>query len=138
MISGSCLDHVATSVELFRIATLIYLVRGSQSTWIASPKLEALIERAFAIPIQAPSCDHFFPLFIVACEANSDEQRRSVLQLIEKTQAGPQWRSMAHLRAAVEAVWVQKDLHADLDLLINYIGMLNTVISSNKTFPSFV
>ncbi|KAJ3541913.1 hypothetical protein NM208_g4379 [Fusarium decemcellulare] len=76
----------SVSVELYRLSTLIYLVRASGNRWETSVNLALLIDRAFAIPIKAPTCDHFFPLFILACEATTDERRTAILNLIDRNE----------------------------------------------------
>ncbi|OIW26431.1 hypothetical protein CONLIGDRAFT_671996 [Coniochaeta ligniaria NRRL 30616] len=129
---------VELAVEIYQIATQIYLVRASQSSWESSTGLDALIDRAFAIPLVSCECSHFFPLFIVACEARTDEQRATILSLIGKAETSMRGRNMEWLRGVVQSVWVQQDLHADGDLLVDYLGMISTVISSSNALPSFV
>lgn len=127
-------------VEIYQIATLVYLARASQSPWDPPAILDHLIERAFAVPRCAmlSACDHFFPLFILACEARTDEQRATILELIDRTEEGARVRSLQGLKAEIESVWAQQDLYADSKLLFNYFGVLNAVVSSNKTLPSYV
>ncbi|KAH8683782.1 fungal-specific transcription factor domain-containing protein [Ilyonectria robusta] len=134
---GDTGDEPHIPIELYQMATLIYLVRASQSPREPPPVLEHLIERAFAVPVRAPSCDHFFPLFILACEARTDQQRALILELIDRTEKKVQVRSMKGLQAEIKSVWVQQDLYADGELLVNYFGLMNTVISSNRTLPSY-
>ncbi|KAI0376219.1 fungal-specific transcription factor domain-containing protein [Hypomontagnella monticulosa] len=127
----------AVEIEVYQLATRIYLLRASQSPWESSPKLESLIRRAFTVPLKANFCVHFFPLFILACEARTDEQRASILNLIDRTEKGARIRSMKGLRREIQSIWVQQDLHADSDLLMNYLGIMSAVISSSNTLPSF-
>ncbi|KAH6888442.1 fungal-specific transcription factor domain-containing protein [Thelonectria olida] len=124
-------------VELYQISTLIYLVRASESPWEPSAMLESLVVRAFAIAAATSPCRHFFPLFIVACEARTDEQRAFVINVIDKTAKGAHMRSMEQLRAEIESIWVQQDLYSDSELLVDYIGLMNAVVSSNNTIPSY-
>lgn len=128
----------ALAVEVYQIATQIYLVRAAQSSWEPSQGMDALIDRAFAIPLVSCSCSHFFPLFIVACEARTDEQRATVLSLIGRAETSPRARDMSWLRRVIQSIWVQQDLHADGDLLVDYLGMISAVISSSSSLPSFV
>ncbi|KAK7209932.1 hypothetical protein V2G26_017110 [Clonostachys chloroleuca] len=125
-------------IKLYKLSTLIYVIRAGQTTWEATTRLDNLVNRAFQVPIGQPGCYHFFPLFIVACEARTDEQRAAVLDLIARTERNSFMRSMKMLKAGIEAIWVQRDLHADEDLLMNYMDLMNVVISSNTTLPSFV
>ncbi|KFA70654.1 hypothetical protein S40285_08406 [Stachybotrys chlorohalonatus IBT 40285] len=61
--------HVQTTLKLYQLSTLIYLVRASQNPWEAVPDLQLLVDWAFAVPIQAPACAHFFPLFVLALQS---------------------------------------------------------------------
>lgn len=127
----------AVEIEVYQLATRIYLLRASQDPWESSSKLDSLIRRAFTVPLKANFCVHFFPLFILACEARTDEQRGSILNLIDRTETGARIRSMKGLRREIQSIWVQQDLHADSDLLMNYLGIMSAVISSSNALPSF-
>ncbi|KAH8658074.1 fungal-specific transcription factor domain-containing protein [Xylariales sp. PMI_506] len=129
--------EAAMATELYQIATQIYLLRASQGPREPSPKLEALISQAYAVPIQRHTCHHFFPLFILACEARTDERRATVLELIDRTDRDKRVGSIRVIRTGIQSIWVQQDLHADEDLLVNYLGLLRAVISSSTSLPSF-
>ncbi|EFX05174.1 hypothetical protein CMQ_1810 [Grosmannia clavigera kw1407] len=145
-------DRTVVAVELFRVATLVYLVRAGTS-WASlsvlpstSPSpppppidLDALVATIYDMPLQMhPSCDHFFPLLIIGGEARSDEQRATVLAMVERTERMTQARSMQRLKAGLQAVWAQVDLHADGDLVLNYFRMMDAVVSANRPLPSYV
>lgn len=125
------------TVELYQLTTLIYLARASENAWTRSENLSSLIDRSFSIARGSSSCHHFFPLFIVACEARTEEQRRIILNVIDKTEGGAHMRSMRVFRSNILSIWVQQDLNADEDLIINYHDIIDTVVSSNSTIPSF-
>ncbi|KAF7562897.1 hypothetical protein G7046_g1234 [Stylonectria norvegica] len=127
-------NNLLLSIELYQVSTLIYLIRASGGP---TSKLKALVERAFAAPVQYHSCHHFFPLFVLGCEAKTEEQRSLILALIERTERDSLMRSMKGVRDGIEGIWVQQDLHADEDLVINYDTMLSGVISANSTLPSY-
>jgi hypothetical protein len=38
---------------------------------------------------------------------------------------------------AIQSIWVQQDLHADGDILVNYLDVMSAGISSTSTIPSF-
>jgi hypothetical protein len=129
----------AVGVEVYQIATQIYLLRASQSAWESSAGLDDLVSKAFALHVASCSCTHFFPLFIVACEARTDERRAAVLSLIARAQADVKARNIGWLRHVIQSVWVQQDLHADSDLLVDYLGVISAAISgSSDSPPSFV
>lgn len=73
----------------------------------------------------------------MACEAYTDERRTAIIGLIDRTERDS-FVKFGQLRSMIQSVWVQQDLHADGDLLVNYLGIISTVISSNNTLPFFV
>lgn len=128
--------HVQTTLKLYQLSTLIYLVRASQNPWEAVPDLQLLVDWAFAVPIQAPACAHFFPLFVLACEARTDAQRTAVLGLLKRTEKLIYGRRM-HISSLVQSVWVQQDLYADSEVMLNYAAVLNVAINTNSALPTF-
>ncbi|KAH7113922.1 fungal-specific transcription factor domain-containing protein [Dactylonectria estremocensis] len=106
-------------LELFRLATLIYLVRSSEGVTKASTKLDEWIEASFVIMSQLDVCQSPFPLLILGCEADSDE-RRMDLELVT---------------TIVQAVWAQDDLaEGGLD----FAHKLHVVFSSSGIVPALV
>lgn len=129
--------EAAFAVELYRMATRVYLARASQNPWEEPTKLDSWIDAVFDGPMKTCSCEHFFPLLILACEARRDEHRVAILNLIDRTQRDARIRSVQGVKDAIQSIWVQQDLHADSDLLVNYFGIMSTVISSSTAVPSF-
>ncbi|KAL7917391.1 fungal-specific transcription factor domain-containing protein [Trichoderma austrokoningii] len=131
-------DDTRLGVKIWQLATRIYLARASQSQWESSINLESEIEEAFYGIVTVCLCKHAFPLLIVACEARSDERRAAIMDLIDRTERESFVRNFGKLRDTIQSIWVQQDLHADGDLLVNYLGIISTVISSSTTLPFFV
>ncbi|KAK2612013.1 hypothetical protein QQS21_001978 [Conoideocrella luteorostrata] len=126
------------AVDVWQTATRVYLVRASQSVWDKPASLDSLVDWAFAGPIRTCSCPHFFPLFILACEARTDERRTAILNLIDRNSLRDAGRSKTWLRDIIQPIWAHQDLHEDSDLLVNYVGAMNATISSTNSVPSFV
>ncbi len=124
----------AVAVEVYQMATRIYFLRGSKSSWSLSTKIESVIDNVFAGPLPAHVCGHFFPVFILACETRTDEKRTAILNLIDGIERNAQIRGVERLRNTIQSIWVQQDLYADSDLLVNYLGMMS-VSSSHAPFP---
>lgn len=122
-------------VQMYQRATIVYLLRASQDPLRPSAKLDNIIDKSFAERITAPSCSHFFPLFILACEARTDEERTAILDLIERTEKGSPARDMRRFRAGIQSFWVQRDLHADSDLIMSYMDLMKVVVSSDHVPP---
>jgi hypothetical protein len=131
-------ESIPINVEIYQIATLIYLVRASQSPWEPSVNLDSLVERAFSIPARGHICGHFFPLFILACEARREEHRALILNVIDRIDNDAHMRSIKAYRAEIQSFWAQQDLHADSDLVMNYLSVMSAVISSNNALLSYV
>lgn len=123
--------------EVWQMSTRVFLTRASQSEWDSSGTLDADIDDAFERIHRFTSCPHFFPLFILACEARTDQRREAIIGLIDRTERSIRARSLEGLRAAIHSVWVQQDLHADNDLLENYLGIMSSVIGSSNALTTF-
>ncbi|KAK7398430.1 hypothetical protein QQX98_012181 [Neonectria punicea] len=137
--SAETTPEAAIAAELYQMATQIYLVRASQSPWEAAPDFESWIDAAFAGPAKScNSCEHFFPLLILACEARRDEHRVAIINMIQRTQRDARIRSIESVKNTIQSVWVQQDLHRDDDVLVDYIGIMSAAISSSQTIPSVV
>ncbi|KAK4244354.1 putative oxidoreductase [Corynascus novoguineensis] len=122
--------------ELYRLATLLYLHRASfEMSWPAT-RTQQLLDRGFCLLAQLGACDRQFPIFVLGCEARSDEQRAVVLDLITRTERGPSSRSFNYTRAMLQAVWAQDDL-AVTSREIGYLDKMSYVISCCKNLPTF-
>ena len=123
-------------LELYQLALLVYLNR-------ANPKLhpphrtQQHIDRAFKLFRQVRACDRQFPVFILGCEARSDEQRAAVLDLIERTEGDVSSRSFNYVKILLQAVWAQDDL-AGAGGEIGYLQKISYVISCCRILPTFV
>ncbi|KAH8164572.1 hypothetical protein CIB48_g3665 [Xylaria polymorpha] len=126
------------TVQLYQVATRVYLARASQSPQEPAANMDFLIDSAYAGPVQSCYCRHFFPLLIIACEARTDEQRVAILNLIDRTDRKGYVRSMKTFRTQVQSFWIQHDLHADSDLISNYLSMMKAAVSSTSALPSYV
>lgn len=128
-------------VELYQLATRVYLAHATQSPWESPTSLESITRSVFeGTVVTCNSCEHFFPLFILSCEARWDEDRAAILGLIERTgRNSPRGaRSVGFVRQAVQGVWVQQDLHAEGERVMDYVGVVSAVVSASNTIPSFV
>lgn len=128
-------DWVAT-LELFKLAALIYLKRASRNFSGTSPQIDAMMERAYAL-LNGPEAFHpAFPLLIIGCEAQTDGQRRKILEHIGKARKTSSLRSLHELQSILQQIWVQSDLAVDYEL--DYLNRLDAVVTSYRIMPSFV
>ncbi|KAE8554519.1 hypothetical protein EYB25_003058 [Talaromyces marneffei] len=126
---------VAT-IELFKLAALIYLKRASRNFSGTSPQIDAMVERAYVLLDSLEAFNPAFPLLIVGCEARTDEQRMKVLEHIERAMKTSSLRGLHGLRNILQQIWVQDDLAVDHEL--DYLNRLDAAITSYRIMPSFV
>ena len=130
-------SHAMQIAECYRLATLLYLGRVARNSRRNAPEVMALTSESFSLLRRMRVCDRPWPLFVLAMEAVSDDQRRLALIMLERLQ---KFRSPADnsptIRQMVEAAWAQEDLAqpASLDALDLY----RAVISANRVPPAFV
>jgi hypothetical protein len=122
-------------VELYQLAALVYLHRVSENLLDQSARTQQQIERAFSIFSELSSCERHFPLFILGCEARTDDQRVIVLDLIARTEKGTSSRPVIQVKIMILAMWAQDDL-ADQEL--NYWDKLSFITSACSIIPSLV
>ena len=125
--------------EAFELATLIYLNRTSRPLLDDQPlRTQQRIDKAFAVLSQLNSCERQFPVFVLGCEARTDNQRAIVLDLISRTEGNVASRSFNHVKLLLEALWAQDDLvdghHGD----ISYWNKLSSTMSRCVNPPCFV
>ncbi|KAL3465892.1 hypothetical protein BJX64DRAFT_252132 [Aspergillus heterothallicus] len=124
-------------LTLFHLATLIYLNRITSSLLLLPDfQTESQITTAFALLKRLKTCPRQFPLFIIGCEARTDEQRCVVLDLIERTERSASSRSTFIVNALVNRVWVQDDLAGERG--VPYRDKVDAVVSVCSLLPTFV
>lgn len=118
-------------MELFKLATLIYLERASGNT-LSPDKSQQWIHRAFTIFSQLNSCEQLLPLLLLGCEARTDDERIIILDLIARSEERNLLKCTQYM---IEGIWAQDDL-AEKDL--DYVDKLATVLSSCTVMMTFV
>ena len=126
----------AVTIELFKLAALIYLKRASRNFSGISPQIDAMVERVYVLLDSLEAFNPAFPLLIIGCEARTDEQRIQILEHIEKGMQTSSLRGLHGLRDILQHIWVQDDLAVDYEL--DYLNRLDAVITSYRIMPSFV
>jgi hypothetical protein len=128
-------SEMTVIMELYQLAALVYLNRVSEDLLDQSARTQQQIDRAFSIFSELSSCERQFPLFILGCEARTDDQRAIVLDLIARTERGTSSRPIVQVKILIYAMWAQDDL-ADQEL--NYWDKLSSIISACSIMPSLV
>ncbi|KAK1249571.1 hypothetical protein MKX08_009574 [Trichoderma sp. CBMAI-0020] len=120
------------TVELYHLATLVYLFNASASSRTLDHQIGGLIDRGFYLIRKLSTCERSFPLLILGSEARNDEDRMLLLELIHRTEARHNDSNLMRIKAGLEMVWSQRDLEADEEEYsdLRYLHRLDTVISS--------
>ncbi|KAH8705764.1 fungal-specific transcription factor domain-containing protein [Talaromyces proteolyticus] len=126
----------ATVVELYKLASLIYLERVSSNFSGQSNMISSHAERAFQLLETIKDGQVPFPLFVLGCEAKTEGRRILILDLIEKAGKISRSRSLAGLHRMVQAAWTQDDL-VEHDNDLDYVLKLDAIITSNNIIPTF-
>ncbi|KAH7230560.1 fungal-specific transcription factor domain-containing protein [Fusarium redolens] len=126
---------VAT-MDLLKLAALIYLKRASRNFSGTSPQIDAMVEKAHVLLDDLKTFNLAFPLLIIGCEARTDEQRMRILEHIERAMRTSTLRSFHGLQNILQQIWVQDDLAVDYEL--DYLRKLDAIISSYQIMPSYV
>lgn len=122
-------------VELFRLAALIYINRVSEDILGQAAQTQKHIEDGFLLLSKLVACERQFPIFVLGCEARTDEQRAIIMSVISRTERKVTSRSFNHVTVLLHAVWAQDDL---ANVQINYWNKLTSVISHCTIVPSLV
>ncbi|KAI0526696.1 fungal-specific transcription factor domain-containing protein [Xylaria bambusicola] len=107
-------DRIRTlaTAELYRIATYLYLHRiGSTETSQDTKSL--YIHQALQILGSLEVCTSPWPLFVIACETENDDQRISILRTLDRMDVERHIGNVFVLRHIIESFWKQQDLQAD-------------------------
>lgn len=94
-----------------------------------------MVEKAFLALVKVKAYEELWPLFIVACEAQTDFERRRILELFSEAQRQRQSGNIAWVRRMVEAFWNQNDLDAEQEL--SYSTRMTAVVSTAPFIPTF-
>ena len=123
-------------LEVYRLATLIYLERASRNFSGTCPKLDGWVNAAFDLLARLEICKHCFPIFIIACEARTDEQRIIILDCLHNaTQGGRPILGMKIMKDMIQTAWALEDLETDQE--VDYMAKMDMVVSGCETMPSF-
>ncbi|PTB66636.1 hypothetical protein BBK36DRAFT_1117930 [Trichoderma citrinoviride] len=132
---GSLLNRQDMMTSLYRYAALIYLNRSVANISTSSFPHRRLVREGILLLQTLGFCESAWPLFIIACEANEDEQRLQILATLAETrrELGQRSSHIPLIQHMIEAVWNQNDLNIESD--VSYCRIINAVISTASTLP---
>lgn len=104
--------RILTTAEMYRVATMLYLQRTGGGT--QANEIRAIyLDQAFRLLKMLAICTSPWPLFVIACESETDEQRIKILQTLDRMDNERHIGNYFVLREIIEMYWKQQDLHAD-------------------------
>ncbi|KAM0257229.1 hypothetical protein ACHAQJ_004467 [Trichoderma viride] len=122
--------------EFYRLTALLYLLRVARSSPRDTPQVMTLVADAYKTLRVMVSCDRPWPLFVLALEASTEDERRLVLAIIETWLGHRPLRKWMMLRTMVQQAWGQSDfaMTNKLDALVLYRSVMN----AHSVPPSFI
>lgn len=123
--------------DLHRLACLIYVNRAIHRVAETDFRHRQLVREGISLLTNMVTCQNAWPLFIIACEAVDDDQRRAILDVFEQSRQERRRRSShVHLiQHMVEVVWKQRDL--DMEGQVDYLRILDAVVGAVPFMPVF-
>ncbi|PTB35177.1 hypothetical protein M441DRAFT_52353 [Trichoderma asperellum CBS 433.97] len=133
---GQVSSYNTQIAEFYRLAALLYLQRVARNSPRDAPHVIKLAADAYrALEVMA-RCDRPWPLFVIALEASTEDERRLVLVTIETLLERRPLRKWMTLRTMIQQAWSQIDLAKanNLDALLLY----QSVINHQRVPPMFI
>ncbi|GAP85805.1 putative acriflavine sensitivity control protein acr-2 [Rosellinia necatrix] len=106
-----CTRTLATA-ELYRLAAFLYL-HSVGSTETSHDIKSGYLQQALHILDSLKVCTSPWPLFVIACEVETDDQRIHILQTLDRMDEERHIGNVFVLRHIIESFWKQQDLQAD-------------------------
>lgn len=121
-------------MELCKLAMLVYLHRTTAGQLQQTTSIQAHIDRAFGILARLDLCERQLPIFVFGCEARSDAQRGTILDLWSRTENSVCSRLTNHSRLLLQAIWAQNDLAEGTTTYWNKISYVMSCCTIGSSF----
>jgi hypothetical protein len=122
-------------VRLYRLAALIFLNRALIDPTKKPSHHRRLVDDALLCLADVWMWEAPWPFFIIACEAETESQRRDVLQFISEMPVERHSSNSDWVQWMIAAALNQDDLHVDRRL--DYVTKISAVVSSCPFVPPF-
>lgn len=123
-------------LDVARFAALVYFERVCRRFSGQSSKISKWVTKAQAQLNKLHTFPCSFALFILGCEAHSDEDRLFLLDSFTRLERAPYLRRVLEAKDLMQSAWNQHDLEVEGQL--DYVHKLNLVLSSRDAIPSFI
>lgn len=126
--------HAVTMLHC--LTTVLWINRSVRGYCGTEATHQNLVTQGVKILAQMKTCDLPWPLFIIAGETRTDEQRRIILSIIHRTRERSKTEHMNMVGELIETLWNYDDL--DPDGLLSYDTKLHSIIQAYPWMPPFV
>lgn len=106
----------SATAELYRLASLLYLQRVVPDIG-DEVRRAAYVRQAFAALGEVPVATGPWPVFVVACEARTDEERIYILETLDRMDKLRNVGNVRVMRTILETIWRQRDLQENSDTI---------------------
>ncbi|KAL2066915.1 hypothetical protein VTL71DRAFT_1339 [Oculimacula yallundae] len=128
--------RIINTAELYRISTHVYLCQTVSNNSEDNSRLRHLVSEALLVLKKLVICTSPWPLFIIACEIATDEERIIILDILVKMQTVRRIGNVAIMRNIIKAVWKRTDLNAMSQMGVRFIW--KDLIDAKLQRPSFI
>jgi len=133
-------DNAANSqraAALYRLAVYIYLERVARAKRGDDPTVVTLVDDAMQILRLLPWCERPWPLFVIALEARTEEERRLVIDKLDSGMDKKPLGNLAAIKRLILSAWVRQDLDTDGGQGGDQLDVYNSVVRGNDVPPVF-
>lgn len=102
--------RIRDTADFYYLAALIYFRRQILHLPPHNQAIQSPVESALVLIREMKVCTSPWPLFVVACEVQTDEQRLQILQTLQRMEEQRRIGNIGVTRMIVEALWKQRDL----------------------------
>ena len=136
--STGTIDHqrITLTAEFYRIATLLYLYQIAPEKAIPEKAVQNLVRDGLQLMDQMNPCTSPWPLFIIACNVTSDDERLRILTILNAMIQKRRIGNYRIIKGLIQTLWKQQDLAAD-EVVPKKIDWRN-LIDPNSCMPSFI
>ena len=129
-------QRITLTAEFYRVASLLYLCELAPSQATPEKAVHGLVRDSLLLIEQMGVCTSPWPLFILACNVTSDEERLKLLAILNNMNEKRRIGNYQTIKGLIQAFWKQQDLAMDekAPKQIDWRGLLDP----NSCVPSFI
>lgn len=128
---------ILATAELYRLATILYLLRvcPTEGDELAC---RAYVKQAFQVLSELEVATSPWPLFVIACESETDKQRVAILHTLAKMEDVRKIGNIYTMRNMIETFWKNRDLNFDASASAHHRGDWLSLVNLDTAVPWFI